>query len=163
MNLGKNQFRLADFHAGVYIPEFKVLIPWLVTEAEIYQLIPCENFYFSRGGWPMLRCTLLGLTLDFGFNFVTHPAERFICIQYSDCEAIDMRSRFFDWASKLKQVLPEPDHEGIEVEDQIWHDSVVSISHSIHETYKENHLGVLERDVDRHGLDISYSAGWPSQ
>lgn len=163
MNLGKDHFRLEDFHAGIYIQEFKVLIPWLVTEAELYKFIPLENFCFSRGGWPMLRCTLLGLNLDFGFNFVTDPAERLISVQWSDHEAVDMKSRFCDWSSKLKEVLPKPDHEGVEIGDQIWNDNVVSISHSIHETYKEIPLGVLERDRDSHCLSISYSAGWPTR
>jgi hypothetical protein len=163
MYLGDDHFRLEDFHVGVYIPEFKVLIPWLIAEAELYRLIPYENFYFSRGAWPMLRCTLIGLNLDFGFNFVTDPGERLLRVQYSDFEEGNMRSRFCDWASKLKNVLPKPDHEGVESEEQIWHDNVIAISHSIHKTYKESHLGVLERDVDMHCLEISYSAGWPSR
>src|SRR5260370_36808340 len=59
---------LKRFHDGVTIPEFGIRIPWLITEPELFQLVPRSAFTFSPADWPMLQCSILGIHEVWGFN-----------------------------------------------------------------------------------------------
>jgi hypothetical protein len=74
----KNAHELAGLRAGVPIPEFGAVIPWGVTEAELFALVPQAALTRSPGGWPLLRFRFLGVEGQFAFNFVTHPKGRLI-------------------------------------------------------------------------------------
>ena len=68
------------------MPEYGVVVPWGVTESELFTLIPAAKFKRSLGGWPVLHFTLLGVEGDFGFNFVTHPKGKLIKVKLANDE-----------------------------------------------------------------------------
>jgi hypothetical protein len=77
---------VAGFRAGVHVPEHNVVVPWGVTESDLFALIPRTAFARSLGGWPTLHFTLLGVESVFAFNFVTHPEGRLVEVALSSGE-----------------------------------------------------------------------------
>jgi hypothetical protein len=55
-----------DFHSQIPVAEYETQIPWLISENELYNYIPRDEFTFSSTGWPMLQFTILGITSVFG-------------------------------------------------------------------------------------------------
>src|SRR5262245_59013721 len=90
---------LIDLHDGIVLENFGVRIPWLIAEPELFRIVPEAAFIRSVADWPMLRCTVLGIDLVWGFNFVTHADHRFIGLRYDSWDA-ETNGNTFAVASK---------------------------------------------------------------
>jgi hypothetical protein len=62
-------------HDGAYVPEYGVRVPWGITRAELFELIPREAFNLRWRCWPRLRFTLCGVTAVYAFNFVSRDGR----------------------------------------------------------------------------------------
>jgi len=97
---------LADaFAKGVFVPEFAVTVPWLVTKQDLFSQIPEEHFIRSVAGWPQLKFTLLGFNATFAFNFVSDSDCRLVEIQYCNYHKRRQRRTFRKSARLLREAL----------------------------------------------------------
>lgn len=122
---------LSQFHDGIRVDDFDVHVPWLVSEAELFDLIPEKAFSRSIAGWPMLQFTLLGVKALFGFNFVTHHDSKFVEVQFHSDDTDSIEETLRDSSRHLLEQLgasgqtqnPElllwsDDH--VKIEDSLW-------------------------------------------
>lgn len=122
---------LERLHSGLEIPEFSVRIPWLITEAELFEQIPETAFTRSIACWPMLRCTVLGFDTVWGFNFVTHPDDLFIGIRY-DSEDIETADDSFAAArAGMLAGLGEPNRFN-NPDHQRWEDEWCCVNNAVY-------------------------------
>lgn len=146
---------LAQLHDGIDIPEYATRVPWLITQPELYGLVPPEAFTASPGDWPMLRFTLLGVTATFGFNFRSHPEGRLLGVDFNDPDEKGIDERFRGASVALLARLGDPNDVNMpEYHHLMWRDEHVWVDHS---------AGVPENPeaVRRHKISVYYHAGKP--
>src|SRR5262245_52107613 len=85
---------LKRLHDGIVLENLGVTIPWLSAEPELFQLVPQTEFTRSTANWPMLSCTVLGISLVWGFNFVTDSDDRFIGVRYDSLDTMTSNEEF---------------------------------------------------------------------
>jgi hypothetical protein len=121
---------LDTLNCGIPVPEHQTVIPWLISERDLYRLIPKDQFEFSSGGWPMLRFTLRGVRELFGWNFVTDPEARFTEIQFSNSDVNSLNETFTSTSTLLRRHMGDPNR--IDGRTQLlWDNDRVWIDNSI--------------------------------
>jgi hypothetical protein len=104
--------KLDFLHSGIAIPEYNTEIPWLITCDQICEYIPLESFRTPTCfGFPILHFTCLGLTADFGLNFVTHPEGKFAEVQLFSLDSKPAREKFKEVSSTIATTLGPPDED----------------------------------------------------
>lgn len=146
---------LEQLHSGIVVPEYSVTIPWLISEASLYRFIPKEHFSFSPAGWPRLTFTCLGVTAEFGFNFVSLPGGELVELQLSARDSPALVKTVNDWAVRLQMVLGEAERQSNNrfrwFDDRIVVDCLVTAG-------KDS----IDGEWHAYGsLRIVNSAGWP--
>jgi hypothetical protein len=122
---------LKSLRAGIPLDNFGVRIPWLITETELFQFVPETEFTRSAARWPLLRCTVLGIELEWGFNFVTHAHDRFIGLRYDSWETQQSEQTFAAASTQLQAVL-ESANQVVSRKDRLrWQDDWVCITNEI--------------------------------
>lgn len=145
---------LSQLHDGIDVPEYLVRIPWLITRAELYDFIPRMFFKTSAGGWPKLRFTLLGVTADFAFNFVSHPESRLLGVVRSGSDDDPIDELFSQAAPVLRDRLGNPPAVDFPDHHQMWRDDHVWVNHSV-SVPEERH------EAKGYRLEMYYHAGKP--
>src|SRR5262245_16330026 len=148
---------LVSLHTGILVREYGVHVPWLITEPELYQLIPQSAFAISDGGWPMLQMTLLGVTGEFGFNFGTHPEGKLLELCLSNHDESSLRQTFRDTSAILRNSLGTPNVVDFPDEHLRWHNGWLSVDNAI----ETGHLCRTGQDVTYHSLSVFASFGMP--
>lgn len=97
--------RLRD---GIVLENLGITVPWLITEPELFQLVPEAKFTRSPANWPMLSCKVLGISLVWGFNFVTHSDNLFIGVRYDSFGATTSNESFASASTCLLAELGTP-------------------------------------------------------
>lgn len=149
-------FALDDFNYGFDVPEYQTRIPWLISEADLYERIPRSVFDYSLAGWPVLHFTVFGIKAAYGFNFVTHPEDLLLEICYMNLDESSVLSTYRSAASHLSTQLPEPERQNGQM--QFWSTSSTCLRNSIDHGY----FDLLNRDVCYHGISLAYLLGWPT-
>lgn len=148
--------RLSDLHAGIYVPEFGTRVPWLITENELFEYIPKDNFTFSLAGWPMLQCSILGVRALFGWNFVTHPDERLIELQFENSDQETIKQTVLAVSDALREHLGEPNVVSLP-ENQRWQDEHILVINRIGTGYRP----LLKKTLTSHRLQVVFFSGMP--
>jgi hypothetical protein len=147
---------LEQLHSGINIPEYSVTIPWLISEASLYRYVPQEHFRISPGGWPRLTFTCLGLTAEFGFNFVSLPGRELVELQLYVGDSPTLIATVNDWAAQLQTALGEP-YRQFEKNNFRWFDD-----HIVVDCLVTAGKDSIDGEWHSYGsLKIVYSAGWP--
>jgi hypothetical protein len=122
---------LKSLRDGIPLESLGVRIPWLITEPELFQFVPEAMFARSAAHWPLLRCTVLGIELEWGFNFVTHEHDRFIGLRYDSWETQQSEQTFAAASARLQAVLGS-ENQVVALEDLLrWQDDWVCITNAI--------------------------------
>ena len=145
---------LSQLHDEIEVPEYATRIPWLITRSELATYVPAA-FTTSSGGWPKLRFTLLGVTADYGFNFVSHPESKLLEVRFDEPDHEDIEEAFRATSAALREHLGNPnqvDHP--EYHNLWWRDDHVWVHHS---------ANVPEDPTAkrRHSLSVYYHTGVP--
>ena len=149
---------LAELHDGMPVPEYGAHVPWLITEPELYRLIPADVFTVSPGGWPMLGFTLLGVTGVFAFNFVTHHEHKLIEVQLHNDDESSLRESFRDASARLRERLGDPNRMDMpEYNHLLWRDERVWVKNII----STGHPDPPGRAVTSHILSVFAAFGMP--
>lgn len=98
---------LKHLHDGIFLGKFRVTIPWLITERELFHIVPETEFTRSAANWPMLQCPVLGTP-----NCDNRPESR---LHWQD-----------DWVCVVNSMTTRQESGGSEVP---WH-SLVIYAHS---------------------------------
>lgn len=94
---------------GIEIPGYRVTVPWLATQADLFQRIPFSEFTISKGGgWPMLRFKFLGFSALWGFNFVSSPGGRLSELQFRNDEPSSSKRSYRRSRPLLQRSLGRP-------------------------------------------------------
>jgi hypothetical protein len=94
---------------GIEIPTYGVIVPWLIAEADLFQLIPLSEFTISAGGcWPTLRFKFLGFSAVWGFNFVSHPSGLLSELQFRNSELHSPKRTYRRSRAQLHKALGRP-------------------------------------------------------
>ena len=102
----ENWLRLSH---GIEIPCYRVIVPWLATKAELFQLIPRSEFTISEGGaWPMLRFKFLGFSALWGFNFVSSSSGRLSELQFRNDKSSSSKRSYRRSRPMLQRSLGRP-------------------------------------------------------
>ena len=140
---------LNRLHDGIILDDFGVTIPWLITEPDLYRIVPETVFTRSVAGWPMLPCTVLGIDLIWGFNFVTDPETRFIGLRYDNRDSETSKNTFSRSSARLLTALGTPNRVHMPNSHLRWEDDAVCVDSSIRTTVESD-----GREVPRHSLFI---------
>jgi hypothetical protein len=122
---------LKHLRDGIILENLGVTLPWLITEPEMFQLVPEAAFTRSVANWPMLRCTVLRIDLEWGFNFVTHSNERFIGVRYDRSGAETTGETFAAASTHLLAQLGTPNCVNLPGRSLRWQDDWVCVTNSI--------------------------------
>lgn len=129
---------LLHLHSGIFLESVGVRIPWLISEPDLFQIVP-ENAFTRSGNWPMLRCTVLGMDLVWGFNFVTHDKDLFIGLRFDSYDRWDGKTSKETFAEASTRLLVEfgPPNRVNEPDSRLrWQDDWACVTNSI-ATYAE--------------------------
>jgi hypothetical protein len=137
--------RLRD---GIVLENLGVTIPWLITEPELFQLVPESEFTRSVANWPMLSCTVLRISLVWGFNFVTHSDDRFTGVRYDSFDTVTSNETFATASTCLLAELGTPNCVN-QPDNLRWQDDWACVANSLR-PYTEPD----GREVMRHSLFI---------
>lgn len=129
----------------ILLSNLGVTIPWLITEPELFQIVPETAFARSIANWPMLRCTVLGIDLEWGFNFVTHSNDRFIGVRYDNGDAETSNKAFAAASTQLSAELGRPNLFDLADRSQGWQDDWVCVSNKISTPEEPDGRDVLRR------------------
>ena len=99
---------LKRLHDGIVLENLGVTIPWLIAEPELFQLVAQTEFTRSTASWPMLSCTVLGINLVWGFNFITDSDDRFIGVRYDSFDTVTSNETFAATSTRLLTELGTP-------------------------------------------------------
>jgi hypothetical protein len=148
---------LIRLHEGIDVPEYGTHIPWLITEAELFQYAP-GAFTYSSCGWPQLRFSLLGVTATFGFNFVTHPEAKLVGVQLDHCHEETADESFRTTSEALLANLGQPTKvDQPDFYHLRWRDDRLSVDNSV----SDGLMPDGERRGRVHSLRVFYHAGMP--
>ena len=118
---------------GIEIPCFRVTVPWLATQEDLFQLIPRSAFIISDGGgWPMLRFKFLGFSALWGFNFVSSGSGQLSELQFRNDKSSSSKRSYRRSMPQLQRFLGRPnvvDH-GV-YGQQTWRISSVHVNNYI--------------------------------
>ncbi len=103
---------LVELREGIPIPEYDVVIPWLIDKGHFLKLIPKEAKLRFYKGWPLLSFTLLGIHATFRFDFVTHYKQKLISVNFSNNDQSSMRLLFKTASNALIERLGPPNIVG---------------------------------------------------
>lgn len=121
---------LNHLHDGLLLENLGVTIPWLISRPDLFQVVPETAFTHSTACWPMMRCTVLGIDLVWGFNFVTHASERFIGLRY-DGDTETSQKTFEVASAHLLTHLGTPNRVNSKDSCLRWRDDWVCVMNSI--------------------------------
>lgn len=146
---------LTHLHDGIEVPEYATCVPWLITEPQLREYLPAGALATSRGGWPLLTFTLLGVSATFGFNFVWHPESRLLGVQFDAPTGADIDAVFAANATALRSRLGEPNAVNHpDFHHLMWRDNRVSVNYSA--CVPEN-----SNAARTHRLSVNFHAGKP--
>jgi hypothetical protein len=146
---------LTQLHDGIEVPEHATRVPWLITEPRLGEYLPTGALAASRGGWPQLQFTLLGVNATFGFDFVTHPEARLLAVAFDSPACEDIGKVFGANSAALRDRLGDPNAVDLPGHHHLmWRDERVWVDYS---------AGVPEcpSAERRHRLSVYYHAGRP--
>ena len=145
---------LERFRDGILVPEFGIRIPWRITESELYQYIPHEAFTFSIAGWPLLNCTILGISGSWGFNFVTHPHAKLVEVAIQNLDRRTIQKTFARASKVLIDLLGSPNSVNLPSSNQRWSDDWGFVANSVHIGY----FALLRRRRKSHSVKVFFRA-----
>lgn len=145
---------LTQLHDGIGVPEYATRVPWLITEPQLGEYFPAGALVRSRGAWPQLQFTLLGVNATFGFDFLTHPEFRLLAVAFDASVGEDIGEVFGANSAALRDRLGDPNAVNLPDHQLMWRDERVWVNYS---------ASVPERpDTERkHRLSVCYHAGRP--
>ena len=123
---------------GIEVSRYSVIVPWGITKAGLFQLIPATEFAISEGGgWPMLRFRFLGYSALWGFNFVSSPDGVLTELQFRNERLDSFRRTYRRSVPLLQRALGTPNVIDFgRIGQQMWWRDSIRI---------DNHLGCMRR------------------
>ena len=140
---------LKHLRDGIPLDNLGVRIPWLITEPVLFQFVPETAFTRSAARWPLLTCTVLGIELEWGFNFVTHAHDRFIGLRYDSWETQQSEQTFATASTQLQAVLGSANQVVARKHRLRWQDDWVCITNDI-----GTHIWPDGRECQQHTLFV---------
>lgn len=127
------QANLDSLSKGIRIDGYGVLIPWLISESQLFELFPSSTFTISAGGcWPMLRLKFLGFSALWGFNFVSHPLKALSELQFRNESLHSPKRSYLRSAARLRKALGPPNCvECVELGQHAWRFGQIVIDNSL--------------------------------
>ena len=122
---------LKRLHDGIILENLGVKVPWLITEPELFQLVPETEFRRSVANWTMLSCTVLRTSLVWGFNFVTHSNSWFIGVRYDSFGAGTTNETFASASTHLLAELGTPNCVNQPGQSLRWQDDLICVANSL--------------------------------
>lgn len=98
--------------AGIPVPEYSVTVPWGISQAELYSLIPESEFVSHQDGPSTLFFDFLGVQAEFTFIFQTNSDDRFSLFMLWNVGSPDYTFTFDDVSARLIGKLGAPDEKG---------------------------------------------------
>ncbi|HTA64896.1 MAG TPA: hypothetical protein VK753_05275 [Xanthomonadaceae bacterium] len=126
-----------DLREGIPIPAFGITIPWLISQGDLFRLIPEDKFQIALCGGPsMLRFELLGFKALFWFNFVTHPDGQLIEVQFRNDKPRARNRTYRKAAVALVKSLGKPNMvDQMRLGQQTWLIDDVRVTNSMTESH----------------------------
>ena len=93
---------------GIAIPSHGCSVPWLITKAELFDLLPADVRGVSTASpnrLPSLKFDLLGYEAIFALDFVSHPERRLFIVTYSNDDEATLAQTFAAADTALKSTL----------------------------------------------------------
>jgi hypothetical protein len=127
------QANLDSLSKGIRVDGYGVLIPWLTSESQLFELFPSSTFAISEGGcWPMLRFKFLGFSALWGFNFVSHPLKLLSELQFRNERLHSPKRSYLRSAARLHKALGPPNYvESVELGQHAWRFGGIVIDNSL--------------------------------
>ena len=134
---------------GIPIPQLGSTIPWCVTMSEFAILTERQELKYSIARWPLLDFELLGLTVNWGFNFVSDRDKRLTSISYHTLGEKEAHSCYIKTRNHLRGLLGE-ENCGNNSERQYWHHIGVYVTNEISTGY----YPLLRESLTSHCLTV---------
>lgn len=142
---------LSQFDHEIPIPEHNVCIPWLITESELFEILPpCAFHTPAIEGWPILEFTLLGIKALFSLNFQAHPDGKLIKVGINDINETSICGNFQNYSAQLLEHLGPAENQYNLPNSQRWWNDRVTVKNAIISVQ----LGDSDQAVMMHAFDV---------